>query len=65
MVSFQNEECKIYLLKNIVNCKVYIGQTWMDLHKRMGKNGVNYSNSPYLYHAIQKYGIHNFEYEVL
>lgn len=57
--------CTIYLLTNKVNNKIYVGQTWLPLHKRMGRNGSNYKNSIYLYAAIQKHGSNNFEYEVL
>lgn len=59
------ETCTIYLLTNTVNNKIYIGQTWLELHIRMGKNGGNYSNSTYLYSAINKYGSDNFKYTVL
>lgn len=56
---------KIYLLTNKINNKIYIGQTWLKLENRMGKSGGNYNNSPYLYHAIKKYGSDNFFYEIL
>lgn len=55
----------IYLLKNTVNGKIYIGQTWFPLNKRMGKNGKNYDHSPHLSASIKKYGVENFEYFVL
>lgn len=59
------EKCTIYLLTNVANGKIYIGQTWEHpVEKRMG-NGNQYSNSPYLYAAIKKYGIENFRYAVL
>lgn len=58
-------KCTIYLLKNIINNKVYIGQTWLPLNARMGKNGINYKNSTKLYNAIKKYGIINFKYQIL
>jgi group I intron endonuclease len=61
----QEGTCTIYLLTNIINLKIYVGQTWMALEERPGKNGVGYSNSPYLYNAIQKYGFDNFQYTVL
>ena len=57
--------CTIYLLKNNINGKIYIGQTWLPLNKRMGPNGSNYSNSPYIHNAIQKYGANSFSYIVL
>ena len=56
--------CKIYLLKNNVNNKIYIGQTWAErLEDRMGKNGSQYKNSAYIYNAIKKYGAENFSYD--
>lgn len=58
-------KCKIYLLRNKCNNKIYIGQTWYTCQERMGKNGVNYCHSTYLYAAIQKYGVDNFEYTIL
>lgn len=58
--------CKIYLLKNNVNNKIYIGQTWAErLEDRMGKNGSQYKNSAYIYNAIKKYGAENFSYDLL
>jgi group I intron endonuclease len=60
-----NDHCTIYLLTNTTNNKIYIGQTWMPLEKRMGREGRNYSNSPYLYNAIKKDGYNNFTYTIL
>jgi group I intron endonuclease len=57
--------CKIYLLRNKVNGKIYIGQTWLEFENRMGKHGEKYKNSPYVHNAIQKYGVENFVYEIL
>jgi group I intron endonuclease len=56
--------CNIYLLKNIINGKVYIGQTWVSYHERM-KNGAGYKGSQLMHNAIQKYGVSNFEYTTL
>jgi len=61
----------IYLLKNTVNGKVYVGQTVQTLSERMRKHkstsnsskAKNYNN--YLYKAIRKYGWNNFEVFVL
>ena len=61
----ENRICSIYVLTNIVNGKVYIGQTWNLASDRMGKDGYGYKNSPYIFNAIQKYGTDKFEYEVL
>ena len=58
--------CKIYLLKNNLNNKIYIGQTWAErLEDRMGKDGGQYKNSTYIYNAIKKYGAENFSYDLL
>lgn len=46
--------------------KIYIGYTGKSKGKRSGgSNGSCYSNSTYFYHAIKKYGIENFNYEIL
>ncbi len=55
----------IYLLTNKINNKVYVGQTWLTLSKRMGKDGSNYNNSVVLYNAIKAHGAENFEYTTL
>ena len=55
----------IYLHRNLLNNKVYIGQTCMKPEKRWGKNGDGYKKQPYFYNAIQKYGWENFEHKVL
>lgn len=65
MVTRNNQVCTIYLLINKINGKIYVGQTWNTLSKRMGKEGCSYSNSPYIFNAIQKYGTDNFYYEIL
>lgn len=61
----RNEKCTVYLLTNTVNQKIYVGQTWYPLEYRMGRDGGKYSNSVYLYGAIQKYGVNSFSYRVL
>ena len=59
----------IYIIKNRVNDKVYIGQAidsydrWKH-HKTAAKTG-HYKHRCLLYEAMQKYGIHNFYYEIL
>lgn len=52
----------IYILKNTVNSKVYIGQTWRTLEERK-KSG--YVGCPKICMAIKKYGKENFYYQVL
>lgn len=56
---------KIYKYTNIINNKIYIGQTKNTLEKRAGANGINYKECTYFYNAIQKYGWENFKPEIL
>lgn len=59
----------IYIIKNKVNDKVYIGQSvdsydrWKH-HKTAAKTG-HYKNRSLLYEAMRKYGVNNFYYEIL
>lgn len=55
----------IYIHKNKVNNKMYIGMTNRKLETRFGKEGKNYKNSIRFYNAIQKYGWENFEHILL
>ena len=55
---------KIYKYTNLINNKIYIGQTKMTLEQR-ALNGFNYKGSTYFYNAIQKYGWENFEPVIL
>lgn len=63
--------CGIYKIKNLINGKVYIGQS-VDIYKRWGdhksmaiaekyKIGYDYP----LYRAFRKYGLENFSFEVI
>lgn len=54
----------IYLHKNKINGKVYIGQTKQKPEYRWN-NGEGYVESPYFYSAIKKYGWDNFEHIIL
>lgn len=54
----------IYIHKNRINGKVYIGQTSETLERR-SKGGSGYKTSPHFYHAIQQYGWENFEHFIL
>ena len=60
-----NKNYKIYMHKNKVNGKVYIGQTYTTLQARFGKNGIRYMGCPVFWNAIQKYGWDNFEHIIL
>lgn len=54
---------KIYIHKNTINGKMYIGQTKQSLARRF-RNGEGYINCPHFYAAIQKYGWDNFEHYI-
>lgn len=54
----------VYLHKNKINGKVYIGQTCQNPNKRWD-NGRGYETSPKFYNAILKYGWDNFEHIIL
>ena len=56
----------IYIHKNKVNGKVYVGQTIQNPpSKRWGRNGIKYQGQSYFWKAIQKYGWDNFEHTIL
>ena len=59
------ENYKIYMHKNKVNGKVYIGQTKQNPSRRWRDNGSGYIESPLFWNAIQKYGWENFEHIIL
>ena len=54
----------VYMHKNKINGKVYIGVTSQNIKWRFGKEGEQYKNQPF-YKAIQKYGWNNFEHIIL
>ena len=55
----------IYRHTNLINGKVYIGQTCQKPEYRWGKDGNGYKNSPHFYSAIQQYGWNAFQHEIL
>ena len=55
----------IYLHRNKINNKVYIGQTIQNDPNDRWKNGNGYKTCTYFYRAIQKYGWENFEHIIL
>lgn len=59
-----NKNYKVYMHKNQINGKVYIGQTSKSLNRRWG-NGKCYATCPYFNHAIEKYGWDNFDHLLL
>ena len=59
----------IYIIKNYINDKVYIGQTTMTVRERfmthMKPSICKRTPTRKLYNAINKYGRENFYYEIL
>ena len=55
----------IYMHKNKINNKIYIGQTSRSVEERWRKNGYGYRTQPKFYNAILKYGWDNFEHIIL
>lgn len=54
----------IYIHKNKINGKIYVGQTCQKVEYRWNK-GKGYDTCPLFYKAIQKYGWDNFEHIIL
>lgn len=56
----------IYKITNILNNKIYIGQTTQKFNKRISqhKRDSKHRNS-YLYNSIKKYGFDKFEFKIL
>lgn len=56
----------VYLIRNLINGKVYVGQT-KDFDKRKASHLYNASrgNEKPLYHSMRKHGTENFTFEVL
>lgn len=62
--SKSNHMGKIYLIRNTINNKVYVGQTKLTLEQRF-KEHQQHSKKTAISHAIQKYGKENFIIELL
>lgn len=60
----------IYKIQNLLNNKVYVGQSndvlrrWRD-HKTNAFNSNDHNYNTHLYRSIRKYGLQNFSFEVL
>ena len=58
----------IYKITNIINNKVYIGQTSISPMKRWDDHFSAYKNTAnklYLYNEMRKYGIENFAFQII
>lgn len=55
----------IYIIKNTINAKVYVGQTWKSLQERFQHHKQNTSHVSKLKRAMNKYGAINFHIELL
>lgn len=55
----------VYMHRNKINNKVYIGITSQSCHDRWRRAGEGYKQQPKFYNAIQKYGWDNFEHIIL
>lgn len=60
-----NGNYKIYIHRNKINGKNYIGQTCQDLEKRWGRNGIGYKENKVFFNDILNYGWSNFEHSLL
>jgi len=56
----------IYIHKNKINGKCYVGQTtWKPVKKRWGRNGIHYRDNCVFGVALKKYGWSNFEHIIM
>jgi len=59
----------IYVIKNLINKKVYVGRTYKNVHRRFKEHLTSIHRSAagcrHLVNAIRQYGIHNFYVEFL
>lgn len=55
----------IYKIKNKIDNKIYIGQTIQDLDDRWKDHLNKHSNCRYLKSAFKKYGVDNFEFQLV
>ncbi|HHQ4326847.1 TPA: GIY-YIG nuclease family protein [Clostridium perfringens] len=54
----------IYKITNIINNKIYIGQTTLSFYRRY-RDGFKKCHNAYLQRSIDKYGLNNFKVEIL
>ena len=58
-----NHVSGIYKIENLINHKVYIGQS-IDIHDRWISH-INSKDDCYIHRAMRKYGVENFSFEIL
>ena len=54
----------IYKIQNLINGKVYIGQS-INIERRFHQHKYDDSQNSVIHRAIKKYGIENFSFEVI
>ena len=59
------ENGKIYKYTNLINGKIYIGQTKQTLEQRDYKHQTQLNDNTYFHRAIKKHGYENFDFEIL
>lgn len=65
MENKQDKNWTVYMHKNKINGKRYVGITGREPKTRWGQNGKNYKRQLYFWNAIKKYGWNNFEHIIL
>lgn len=56
---------RIYKYTNLINGKIYIGQTTQTLERRHAKHLCQLSDNTYFHRALEKYGAENFKLELV
>lgn len=66
MKKMKNDLCTIYIITNVINNKIYIGQTWSNINHRLSQHlSDKEAKCPYLFNAISKYNKNNFNIKPL
>ena len=65
MINMDSKHYYIYMHRNKINNKMYIGCTCQEKPELRWKNGKSYKPCTHFYNAIQKYGWDNFEHIIV